>query len=56
MSPDISVGIETAIELDGWGLILGRGVNLSAIHTVQTSSGAHTASHAVGTRANFHCR
>jgi hypothetical protein len=42
-----------AYELDGWGWIPGRGKNVSLLHSVQTSSGAHAASYTMSTGGSF---
>jgi hypothetical protein len=53
MSRDISISIETGYGLDDRGSIPGRAENFSLRYCVQTGSGAHPASHPVGTGAYF---
>jgi hypothetical protein len=53
MSRDNSVGIATGYELDGRGWIPDRGRDFSLLHSVQSGSGAHLTSHAMGTGNSF---
>jgi hypothetical protein len=50
---DSSVSIATGYGLDNEGSIPGRVKIFSLLHSVQTSSGAHPASHPMGTEGSF---
>jgi hypothetical protein len=53
MSQDSSVSIVTGLKLDGQCLTLGRGKSVSLLHSIQTSSGGHSASQPMATGGSF---
>jgi hypothetical protein len=52
-SEDSSEGIDTGWGMDGWGLIPGRGKNISLLHSQLTGSGVHLASFSMGIEGSF---